>query len=171
MLFLLSVSDFSWSANCMSCTQSTPPRPTWQNCLVLSHYVGQCGLSRWNSERLRVQISCPIHTADAVMTNFYWVRSGSMKIFSFWFLYLFISALWCAHTIHAPTFYCLSNALDGFSSQFLHMPVRISPDRSFVERLSSQFFTDFHQILHVSWKCGRFDAYCLWDKPEVDFWL
>ena len=30
-----------------------------------------------------------------------------------------------------------------------------------------QFFSDFHQILRAAHKCGRFDAYCLRDKPEV----
>jgi len=45
-------------------------------------------------------------------------------------------------------------------------------DRLSIERLRTHFFTDFHQILHAAQKCGRFDAYCLWDKPEVvcRFW-
>ena len=34
-------------------------------------------------------------------------------------------------------------------------------NRSVLERLRPQFFTDFHQILHAAQKCGRFDAYCL----------
>jgi len=31
------------------------------------------------------------------------------------------------------------------------------------------FFTDFQHILHAAQKCGRFDSFCLWDKPEVVF--
>jgi len=33
--------------------------------------------------------------------------------------------------------------------------------------LRPQFFTDFHQILHATQKCGCFKRYCFWDKPEV----
>jgi len=34
-------------------------------------------------------------------------------------------------------------------------------NRSVVERLRQQFFTDFDEILHAAQKCGRFVAYCL----------
>jgi len=53
-------------------------------------------------------------------------------------------------------------------SFFLCVCVCMSVNRSVVEWLRPQYFTDFRQILHAAWKCGRFDAYCLWDKPEVD---
>jgi len=36
-----------------------------------------------------------------------------------------------------------------------------------LERLRPKFFTDFHEILHAAQKCGRINAYYLWDKPEV----
>ena len=47
--------------------------------------------------------------------------------------------------------------------------VCVSVHRSVVERLRPQFFTDFHQILHAAQKCGCFERYCFWDKPEVDY--
>ena len=47
--------------------------------------------------------------------------------------------------------------------------VCVSVHRSVVERLRPQFFTDFHQILHAAQKCGCFEGYCLWEKPEVDY--
>ena len=69
--------------------------------------------------------------------------------------------------------YCLSNAFIAFERLSNHFGVCacvcVSVSRSVVERLRPQFFTDFHQILHVARKSGRIDAYCLWDKPEVDF--
>jgi len=34
-------------------------------------------------------------------------------------------------------------------------------NRSVVERLRPQFFTDFHEILRVAQKCGRIDALCV----------
>ena len=40
-------------------------------------------------------------------------------------------------------------------------------NRSVVERLRPQFFTDFHEILHAAQKCGRIVAGCLWEKLEV----
>jgi len=46
------------------------------------------------------------------------------------------------------------------SNQFFRLFVTV------VEPLRRQFFTDFHRILHASQKCGRFDAYGLWDKLE-----
>ena len=61
---------------------------------------------------------------------------------------------------------CLSNALDRPSNQFFPS-VCVFVNRSVVERLRPQFFTDFHEILRASQKSGRFVAYCLWDKPEV----
>ena len=45
--------------------------------------------------------------------------------------------------------------------------VCVSVNRSVVERLRPQFFTDFHEIVQAAQKCGRIDAYCLWDNPEV----
>jgi len=59
---------------------------------------------------------------------------------------------------------CLSNALDRPSNQFfpsVSQSVCVSVNRSVVERLRQQFFTDFHEILHAAQKCGRFIAYCL----------
>ena len=47
--------------------------------------------------------------------------------------------------------------------------VYVSVHRSVVERLRPQFFTDFHQILRVAQKCGCFERYCFWNKPEVDY--
>jgi len=49
----------------------------------------------------------------------------------------------------------------------------VSADRSVVEQLRPQFFTDFHQILHSAWNCGWVDAYCFWDKlvAELGFWM
>ena len=55
---------------------------------------------------------------------------------------------------------CLSNALDRPSNQFFPS-VCVSVNRSVVERLRPQFFTDFHEILHAAQKSGRFVAYCL----------
>ena len=60
--------------------------------------------------------------------------------------------------------YCLSNALDRPSNQFfpsVSQSVCVFVNRSVVERLRPQFFTDFHEILHAAQKCGRFVAYCL----------
>jgi len=37
-----------------------------------------------------------------------------------------------------------------------------------LERLSTQFFTDFHKILRVAQKRRWPNAYCFWDKAEVD---
>ena len=42
-----------------------------------------------------------------------------------------------------------------------------SVHRSVVERLHSQFFTDFHQILRAAQKYGCFERYCFWNKQEV----
>jgi len=53
------------------------------------------------------------------------------------------------------------------SNQFFRPSVSMFVNRSVVERLRPQFFTDFHQILHAAQKCGRINAYCLWDKAEV----
>ena len=54
--------------------------------------------------------------------------------------------------------------LDRPSNQFFRLSVSQSVcvfvDRSVVERLRQQFFTDFHEILHAAQKCGRFVAYC-----------
>ena len=55
----------------------------------------------------------------------------------------------------------LSNALDRQSVFSVGQSVCVSVNRSVVERLRPQFFTDFHQILHAAQKCGRFVAYCL----------
>jgi len=35
------------------------------------------------------------------------------------------------------------------------------PDLDLIRLLRSQFFTDFHQILHAAQKCFRINAYCL----------
>jgi len=53
---------------------------------------------------------------------------------------------------------CLSNALDRPSNQFFPS-VWVFVNRSVLERLRPQFFTDFHEILHAAQKCGRFVAY------------
>jgi len=47
------------------------------------------------------------------------------------------------------------------------VPVCVSVKRSVVERLCPHFVTNFHRILHAAQKCGRVDAYCVRDKPEV----
>ena len=47
----------------------------------------------------------------------------------------------------------------------------VSVNRSVLKRLRPQFFADFHEILRAVQKCGRFIAYCLWDKPEVVCWF
>jgi len=44
---------------------------------------------------------------------------------------------------------------------FFRLSVCVFVNRSVVERLRQQFFTDFHEILHAAQKCGRFVAYCL----------
>jgi len=44
---------------------------------------------------------------------------------------------------------------------FFRLSVCVSVNRSVVERLRPQFFTDFHEILHAAQKCGRFVAYYL----------
>ena len=31
------------------------------------------------------------------------------------------------------------------------------------------YLTDFQHILHTAGECGRFDAYYILDKPELDF--
>jgi len=49
------------------------------------------------------------------------------------------------------------------------LSVCVSVHRSVVERLRPQFFTDFHQILYAAQKCGCFERYCFWDKPEVAY--
>ena len=49
------------------------------------------------------------------------------------------------------SFFCLS----------VSQSVCVSVNRSVVERLRPQFFTDFHEILRAAQKCGRFVAYCL----------
>ena len=51
---------------------------------------------------------------------------------------------------------------------FVRLCVRVSVNRSVVERLRPQFSTDFHQILLAARKCGSFGANCFWNKPEVD---
>jgi len=45
--------------------------------------------------------------------------------------------------------------------------VRLLKDRLSNDYVHNKFFTNFHEILHAAQKCGRFVAYCLWDKPEV----
>jgi len=57
--------------------------------------------------------------------------------------------------------FCLSNALDRPINQFFRLCVR----EQIGSQIRSQFFTDFHQ--NAAQTCGRFDAYCLWDKPKV----
>jgi len=51
---------------------------------------------------------------------------------------------------------------------FFRRSVCVSVNRSVVERsvnrhtdTSTNFFTDFHEILHTAQKCGHFVAYCL----------
>ena len=33
--------------------------------------------------------------------------------------------------------------------------------------ITSTILYRFHQILHAAQKCGCFECYCFWDKPEV----
>ena len=42
----------------------------------------------------------------------------------------------------------------------------MSANRSVVEQLRPEFFADFHQIVHVARKCGRFHVWCFWGKVE-----
>jgi len=56
--------------------------------------------------------------------------------------------------------FSLSNALDRPSNQFFPS-VCVFVNRSVVEQLRPQFFTDFHEILRAAQKSGRFVAYCL----------
>jgi len=44
---------------------------------------------------------------------------------------------------------------------FFRQSVCVFVNRSVVERLRQQFFTDFHEILRAAQKCGHFIAYCL----------
>ena len=63
---------------------------------------------------------------------------------------------------------CLSNAiLTDYIITLVSVRVCVSVHRSVVERLRPQFFTDFHQISHAAQKCGCFERYCFWNKPEV----
>jgi len=39
---------------------------------------------------------------------------------------------------------------------FFRLSVCVSVNKSVLERLRPQFFTDFHEILHAAQKCGRF---------------
>jgi len=61
--------------------------------------------------------------------------------------------------------HCLSNALDRPAldrpSNRFFPSVCVSVNRSVIEQLCPQFFTDFHEILHAAQKSGRFIAYCL----------
>ena len=57
--------------------------------------------------------------------------------------------------------------LISFFRRSVSQSVCVSVNRSVVERLRPQFFTDFHEILPAAQKCGRFVAYCLSEKPEV----
>ena len=54
-----------------------------------------------------------------------------------------------------------SNQFFPSVSQSVSQSVCVFVNRSVVERLRPQFFTDFHEILHASQKCGHFVAYCL----------
>ena len=47
------------------------------------------------------------------------------------------------------------------------LSVSVSVKQMVLEQLRSQFFADFHEILHAAQKWSRFVAYCLRDKPEV----
>ena len=51
-----------------------------------------------------------------------------------------------------------------YKSDFRDVQIPVSFSISIVERFRPQFFTNFQQILHAAQKCGRFDAYYLWDK-------
>jgi len=80
--------------------------------------------------------------------------------------------LWCRYLL----FYCISNALDRLSNHFgicvcLYAFVCVSVNILVVEWLHPQFFTNFHQILRAVQKFGWLNAYCFWDKPEVDNWF
>jgi len=57
--------------------------------------------------------------------------------------------------------FLLSNIL------YLSVCMFVFVNRSVVERLRPHIFTDFHELLHTAQKCCRFDAYYLWDKPEI----
>ena len=59
---------------------------------------------------------------------------------------------------------CLSMALDTQSNQFFSVCLCVC------EQIGCRTITstiDYHQILYEAHKCGRIDACCLWDKPEV----
>ena len=79
----------------------------------------------------------------------------------------------CTHKLlsavtYCKIFYCPSNAfLTDYIITLVTVRVCVSVHRSVVERLRPQFFTDFHQILHAAQKCGCFERYCFWNKPEV----
>ena len=47
----------------------------------------------------------------------------------------------------------------GPGSQFFRLLVYVFVNRSVLERLRPQFFTDFHQILQAAQECRRIDAY------------
>jgi len=51
--------------------------------------------------------------------------------------------------VHVTNRCCLSNALDRPSNQFFPS-VCVFVNRSVVERLRPQFFTDFHEISHAA---------------------
>jgi len=63
----------------------------------------------------------------------------------------------------------LSNALDRQSLWFLSERVHVCPQIGCRRITSALFFTDFHQILYATLKCGCFERHCFWDKPEVDY--
>jgi len=80
------------------------------------------------------------------------------------------TAIDCATTLPLTVFVDPMHWIDPLISFFrlsVSQSVCVPVNRSVVERLHPQFFTDFHEILHAAHKCGCFVAYCLWDKQEV----
>ena len=72
------------------------------------------------------------------------------------------------HSQCAFIVYPVSNALDRLYFQFCPcVCVCVCVFTVCVERSRRQIFIDFHQILYAYQKCGRFEACCLWDKPEI----
>ena len=74
-----------------------------------------------------------------------------------------VTATTMAQTDNYHLFIVYPMHLDRPSNQFFSVcqSVCVSVNRSVVERLRPQFFTDFHEILHAAQKSGRFVVYCL----------
>ena len=68
---------------------------------------------------------------------------------------------------HVPTFYTIFVCQMQLDYLITLVSVCVSVHRLVVERLRPQLFTDFYEILHAAQKCGCFERYCFWNKPEV----